>query len=642
MAQALIYLLIFVPIAVGVLIVPFASKNRGRLNHLILLVSVLAFAASIVVFVLPDVTTSYTPFCGLGINFASSGFHSVLAVTSTFLWLCTALFSPSFFADDERVGKYYTFYLITLGALLGVFYAADLVTLFIFFEVMSMTSYTWVAHPQTKEALKASETYLYISIIGGLVMLMGVFLLYSDIGTLSFEALRTALHTPRTFPAALCILVGFGVKAGMFPLHVWLPRTYVQAPTPATALFSGILSKSGVFGVIIITVGLFSGEDSWGNILLALSVATMFLGALLALFSTDLKRTLACSSMSHIGFMLFGVATCSLLGEESLLAASGVSGHMINHSLIKLALFVAAGVIFLKTKSLDLNDIRGFGRGKPLLTISFLIGACSIIGVPGFCGYISKTLLHEGIVEYIGVVSASGGNAAIYSFVEWMFLISGGLTCAYMARLFYIVFIAKPDHEIKREKYMDKKTSFVLVLCSIIMPAIGVLPYLLANNLFIMSNRFYNVEGVAPAIHYYSFENLKGALISICIGVIVFALVGMRLMTKKRDGKQVYLDLWPKRLDLEYLIYRPLLKGLSFIGAFIARVFASIGGWIFGSILDLIFFRARTTVIPDVDMFFGSYGQKTKRNYVDESFSSDLLWAASGIAAVLIFVFLIV
>ena len=121
----------------------------------------------------------------------------------------------------------------------------------------------------------------------------------------------------------------------------------------------------------------------------------------LALFSVDLKRTLACSSMSQIGFILTGISMSCLLGDHGSLAAYGSTLHVLNHSLIKLTLFVAAGVVYLNVHSLDLNDVRGFGRGKPLLMVTFLSGACSIAGIPGFSGYVSKTLLHESIVEYI-------------------------------------------------------------------------------------------------------------------------------------------------------------------------------------------------------------------------------------------------
>ena len=171
------------------------------------------------------------------------------------------------------------------------------------------------------------------------------------------------------YVAGGCALVGFGAKAGMFPLHIWLPKAHPVAPAPASALLSGILTKSGVFGVLILCRYLFWTELPWNTVVLALGVVTMVLGAVLALFSVDLKRTLACSSMSQIGFILVGTAMQGFLNGENALAAWGTVLHMLNHSLIKLVLFVAAGVVYLGTHSLNLNDIRGWGRNKPVLKV---------------------------------------------------------------------------------------------------------------------------------------------------------------------------------------------------------------------------------------------------------------------------------
>ena len=132
------------------------------------------------------------------------------------------------------------------------------------------------------------------------------------------------------------MLFGFGAKAGMFPLHVWLPKAHPVAPAPASALLSGILTKTGVFGVLVVSAEIFRYDEQWGKLILCLGVITMFGGAFLAVFSIDLKRTLACSSMSQIGFILVGTGMTELLGEENALAVRGTILHMVNHSLIKL------------------------------------------------------------------------------------------------------------------------------------------------------------------------------------------------------------------------------------------------------------------------------------------------------------------
>ena len=157
-----------------------------------------------------------------------------------------------------------------------------------------------------------------------------------------------------------------------------------MAPAPASALLSGILTKTGIFGILVISCRMMVHEERWGAFVLVIGVITMFLGALLALFSVNFKRTLACSSVSQIGFILVGVGMLVLLGEENTLAARGTFLHMVNHSLFKLILFLVAAIIYQNTHKLDLNDIRGFGRKKPLLMFCYLMGALGIGGIPGF------------------------------------------------------------------------------------------------------------------------------------------------------------------------------------------------------------------------------------------------------------------
>uniref|UniRef100_UPI000554E1A8 proton-conducting transporter transmembrane domain-containing protein n=1 Tax=Clostridium sp. D5 TaxID=556261 RepID=UPI000554E1A8 len=377
--------------------------------------------------------------CGMGLSFAMDGFRGIYGVVAAFMWMMTIVFSREYFGHYRNRNRYYLFQLVTLGATIGVFLSADLYTTFIFFEIMSFTSYVWVAQDERKESLRAAQTYLAVAVIGGLVLLMGLFLLYTSVGTLEigalFEACRNFPDKRMLYIAGGCMLFGFGAKAGAFPLHIWLPKAHPVAPAPASALLSGILTKAGVYGILIISCYMFYGDEKWGSLILALGVVTMFGGAVLAVFSVDLKRTLACSSMSQIGFILVGTGMQCLLGAENGLAVHGTFLHMMNHSLIKLVLFMAAGVVFMNIHQLDLNEIRGFGRGKPFLNAAFLMGALGIGGIPLWNGYISKTLLHESIVEYSG--------APVFVFVEWMFLISGGLTVAYMLKLYISLFWEK-------------------------------------------------------------------------------------------------------------------------------------------------------------------------------------------------------
>ena len=200
-------------------------------------------------------------------------------------------------------------------------------------------------------------------------------MLHNMLGTLEIDQLADAAAAlpegsfGTLLVAGLLTLFGFGVKAGMYPLHTWLPQSYRFAPAPATALLSAILSKAGIFGMLVISCNIFLHDYTWGMIMLCLGVLTMLTGAMLAVFSVNIKRTLACSSMSQIGFIIVGIGMQGLLGEHNAIAVQGTLLHLMNHSLIKLVLFMGIGVIFLHVKNLDFNTVRGFGRKKPILMV---------------------------------------------------------------------------------------------------------------------------------------------------------------------------------------------------------------------------------------------------------------------------------
>ena len=541
----------------------------------------------------------YAPgICGLGLHFCLDGFRGVYGIVAAFMWMMTLLFSREYLGHEKHLGRYYFFQLVTLNATLGVFLSADLFTTFIFFEIMSFTSYVWVAQEETKGALKAAETYLAVAVIGGLVLLMGLFLLYHTLGTLEMSELLSAAAACEDkgvlYIAGVCALVGFGAKAGAFPLHIWLPKAHPVAPAPASALLSGILTKAGVFGILAVSSNIFLHDQRWGLLLLFLGLCTMFGGALLAVFSVDLKRTLACSSMSQIGFILTCIVMQGILGEENGLAARGTLLHMVNHSLIKLALFMIAGVVVMNLHKLDLNDIRGFGRKKPLLNACFLAGALGISGIPLFNGYISKTLLHESIVEGAELaVELSGFLKA----AEWVFLFSGGMTLAYMTKLYVALFVEKNSSvkEQKRfdgmRKYMNPISAFAIVGSSAILPVLGFLPHLVTDKIADLGQGFMNFNGEIHAVSYFSFENLKGGLISIGIGAALYWCIRKFLMAEKQ-GIREYRNCWPDWLDMEGLIYRPLLLTAL---PFLARVFCRI----FDSLVDGIVVLLRKTIYRD-------------------------------------------
>lgn len=522
---------------------------------------------------LPDI-------CGYGLSFQLDGFRIVFAALAVFAWTMALVASIEYMKHDRHPGRYYFFTVVTLAATLGVFLSADFFTALIFFEIMSFTSYTWVAQTEKPAALRAADTYLAVAVIGGLAILMGLFLLYHMYGTLDFEELGRLVQgeqpTPMRYAAGVCILIGFGAKAGMFPLHIWLPKAHPVAPAPASALLSGMLTKCGIFGAIILASRLFAGDQAWGTMILILGACTMFVGALLAVFALDLKRTLACSSVSQIGFITTGVGMCDLLFGEHGLAAHGTMLHMINHSMIKLVLFLCAGVIYMNTHELDLNNIRGFGRHKPFLKGCFLAGALAIGGIPMFSGYISKSLLHESILEY--------GGGGWMKLLEIIFIVSGGMTVAYMTKLFVTVFVEKntdaslQNRYDENSHYMKPFTAAAVGIPAALLLLWGWMPHRLMDSFANIGGEFFALEEAGEAVHYFSFENLMGAGYSIAIGAFVYLFVIRGLLMKKSaSGAKVLVNRWPAWLDLENSVYRPILLGfMPAVFGFLCRILDSL------------------------------------------------------------------
>ncbi len=568
--------------------------------------------------------------CGMTLHLQLDGFRVIYGIICAFMWTMTSIFSHEYFHHYRNRNRYYFFLLLTFAGTMGVFLSGDLFTTFIFFEIMSTASYMMVIHDEKPQAMRAGDTYLAIGVLGGMVMLMGLFLLYHAIGTLRISEIhdkvlqwtnngQNAKNVRYIWASALCMLFGFGAKSGMFPVHIWLPKAHPVAPAPASALLSGILTKSGVFGILIITSQIFFGNSVWGNFILAIGTITMFLGAFLALFSVDLKRTLACSSMSQIGFILVACGMQAIMPGHIDFAARGALLHMVNHSVFKLILFMCAGVVYMNLHKLNLNDIRGFGRGKWFLNIAFLMGYIGIAGVPFWSGYVSKTLIHDAILHYLHELHHEGVHGFlqydIYSIVEWIFTISGGLTFAYMTKLYICVFWEKnKDIQIQKKfdsmnkTYMTTLSKFAIGLSAIIPPIFGFTSVLTkqvvedGETLLVNDGLMDRIAELGKSfmvplgehihgsyLEYFSVDCVTGALKSLIIGALVYLIIIRPLLMVKDGRVRVYVNRWPDWLDLENAIYRPLLmKVLVGVLVFICKILNQVVDFFYTYIFKMI------------------------------------------------------
>ena len=293
------------------------------------------------------------------------------------------------------------------GSLAGVATADNLGGFFVFWELMTLSSYVLVAWEDTKEAHAAAKKYFIMCSAAAAVMLPGLLLFQTWSGTLDIQALPAASLTPAAATAAaLLVLVGCGVKAGLFPGHGWLPDAHPAAPSSISAPLSGVLTKAGIFGLfqiflVILGLGLFSGEQpsGWPGVppegwaLTVLGALTMIYGELMALRQTDVKRLLAYSTIGQIGEISMTLGLCSWL------AASGALLHMLNHSVMKDLLFLCSGALILRAGSRNLADLRGMGKAMPFTSACMIIGLISILGLPPFAGFMSKFLMLYALAE---------------------------------------------------------------------------------------------------------------------------------------------------------------------------------------------------------------------------------------------------
>lgn len=578
--------LIFFPIIGGFISYLIGRFNKKMRNYFAVFVAVVEFIVIITLMPYlsnaPAAAARWIDFAGLGLNFTVDGFRYIYGIVTTFMWLGTTMFSVEYFKSYRNRNRYYLFMLITLGATLGVLFSIDLITTFIMFEVMSFASYVMVIHDEKEKSIKAADTYIAVSLIGGMVMLIGIMLVHHHLGTTHFEEISQAMENfngemRSIYIAAILMMVGFGSKAGMFPIHIWLPNAHPSAPAPASALLSGILTKTGIFGAAVISTNLFLYDEIWGMGILIFGLITMFIGAFFALFSIDIKRTLAYSSVSQVGFILVGLAMAGILGEHNALAIRGALLHMVNHSLIKLVLFMVAGVVYMNLHELDLNSIRGFGKKKPLLLFIFSMGALSLIGMPFWSGFISKTLLHESIVEYIWIFTEYSLEARFFQFTEALFMLTGGLTTAYMIKLFVVLFVdtnpyTQDVNDSFNKNYMSKLSTFGLLVPALILLILGVFTDIM-DSIGQLGQEFFFGHDPDHVVSYFSWINIKGALVSIVIGIIVYLLIIRNFfISRDENGYLKYINPWPKYLDLEEYVYRPVFGiVLPNIGGFIAR-----------------------------------------------------------------------
>ncbi len=463
-------------------------------------------------------------------SFYCDGLTAVFSVLASFLWLVLSLYSPGYMPHEGKPRVFKAVTLLTLAAVQGVFLAGDFFTLLLFFEIMTVTSYFWVVHRWDKKAVRAGYFYLFFSIMGGLFLALGMVLLAVSAGQMpSFAKGVTDLVQPELFPWSIALLgAGFGIKAGMFPFHLWLPHAHSAAPTPGSALLSGLLIKVGAYGLA--RVGLLAGWGgseglflAWfGPALIILGISTMLVGVVSALLQGDAKRLLAYHSVSQMGYIILGLGAGIYLGSAGGLAFIGAIYHIINHALFKAALFLGVGLVYLATKETDLKKLGGLLRSFPWTASLMLIAVLGITGTPGLNGYASKTLLHHAILQ----AAAEGG--AWLSWVERLFSLVGIGTAASFAKLYYLIFLQKTKpRQLAREKFSPGTAALAILSLAILV--IGLRPGLLPGKILLPAAQALGLDAAnsLAEVNFWQIQDLLSMAVTLVLGT-AFCWTGLR------------------------------------------------------------------------------------------------------------------
>ncbi len=344
------------------------------------------------------------------IYFRADGISRLFAILTTAMWLCSTVFSFEYMKHEEREDRYCMFSMLALGAIMGVCFSGNLVTTYIFYELMTLASFPLVMHEQTKTAVSAGLAYLYYSLAGAFLGLVGVFFFYhyAEVGAVTGGRLAyieggflrldlTGNQVSGLLVVLFLMLLGLGSKVGMYPLHGWLPKAHPEAPAPASALLSGNITKMGILFIIRVVyyaAGPDFLRDTWVQYaLLVLTLFTIFLGSMMAFREKVFKKRLAYSTVSQTSYCLVGLYLLTPVGMVGALL------HVIFHSTAKNLLFLCAGAVIYKTGKRKVAQLKGIGRRMPVTMWCFTIGGLALVGIPPLSGFVSKWYLAGGALD---------------------------------------------------------------------------------------------------------------------------------------------------------------------------------------------------------------------------------------------------
>ena len=405
-----------------------------------------------------------TPSLHLTLGFTVDEISFSIGLVAAVVSALSCFYSIKYMEDKRGQSGYYTNLLLFMASMIGVIFSANLIQFYLFWELMLIASYFLISHWGISEKrLSIGFKYFIFTHVGALFMLMGILSIYTFTGTFDIGELPLAVEqaiatsvmsTSDVLAVFVLLLIGFCVKMAIFPVHTWLPDAHAEAPTPISAMLSGVMIKCGAYAFArILLSALGKTVTQTSDVLAILGIVTMIYGGLMALAQTDIKRLLAYSSISQMGYIFFG------LGVYSSMGATGALFHVVNHAICKSLLFMCAGAIMHRTGIRNITKLGGLADKMPITCAASFIGALSLAGTPPLNGFWSEWMIF------------SGGISSGKILLTTVAIVSTAITAGYYLWFLWRVFFGTTPKKLEN----TREPSWLMRVPIIVLAAIAVI-----------------------------------------------------------------------------------------------------------------------------------------------------------------------
>lgn len=462
---------------------------------------------------------------GLTLSFGIDALSAFFLIAILFISLLTAIYSWDYLKDQPAVAKYFRFFPLLVGAMAAVVTVRDGFLFLICWEIMSLASFFLVtAEHEAHKVRNAGWIYLIATHLATGFLFIFFILLFKKSGSFEFDSFVHLNAMPASLAGLLFLMavIGFGTKAGLFPFHVWLPHAHPAAPSPISALMSGVMIKTGIYGVLRALTFLGAPPLWWGELLIALGILSAVLGIIYALPQSDLKKILAYSSVENIGIVVAGIGL-GLVGKtlhQPLLEFLGFGGalfHVWNHALFKTLLFLGAGQLVHAAHTRSIERMGGLFKKMPVTGVSFLIASAAICGLPPFNGFIGEWLI------YMGLFRASQSSAHLTLFLAVAGIVglafAGGLAVACFTKVFGLIFLGAPRTAMEGAKEAPLLMRIPMIVLALLCVVLGFFPQIVLPVLQTM------VENVNSSEIFSSLSAIRLVFGILVIFIVVLLLI---------------------------------------------------------------------------------------------------------------------